>query len=67
MDVHALRYSNGKLQPSHLVYVAVDEKICFGMIGTMRFCRSKVCRTKSHKPKAKKFAMGCKDGWFITG
>ena len=37
------------------------------MIGTKRFCRSKVCRTKSHKPKAKKFAMGCKDGWFISG
>jgi hypothetical protein len=66
-DVHALRYLNGKLQPLHLVYIAADEKTGFRMIGTKRFCWSKVCRTKSHKPKAKKFAMGCKDGWFISG
>jgi hypothetical protein len=69
LDIHALQFSsNGKLQPTHLMYVGADDKICFGMIGTKRFCRSKGCTTKAHKPKANKFMMGrSKDGWFISG
>jgi hypothetical protein len=64
-NIHALQSSNGELQPTQLVYVGAEEKICFGMIGTRQFCRSKVCRTKAHK--SNKFSMECKAGWFLAG
>jgi hypothetical protein len=68
LDIHALWFSNGKLQPTHLIYVGADDKISFGMIGIKRFCRSEGCTTKAHKSKANKLAMGgSKDGWFISG
>jgi hypothetical protein len=52
----------------HLIYAGADDKICFGMIGTKRFCRSKGCTTKAHKLTASKFTMGgSKEGWFISG
>jgi hypothetical protein len=66
-DSHAPRDLQGKLQLTQLVYVGVDDKICFGLIGTKRFCRSKLCRIKAHKNKNNKFAMGTKGGWFMVG
>jgi hypothetical protein len=59
-----LRNTQGKLRPMQLVYVAADDGICFGMIGTKCFCRSKNCRTKAH---GKKFSMGTMGGWLIPG
>jgi hypothetical protein len=68
MDIHVIRDSNGKLRPTQLVYVGTEDKICFGMIGTKRFCLSKSCRMMVHKLKSnKKFLMGTKDGWFLVG
>jgi hypothetical protein len=62
-DIHALRNANGELRPTQMFYVGCEKKICFGMIGTRRFCRSETCKTKAHK--SNKFAMGCKGGWFL--
>jgi hypothetical protein len=67
MDIHAIWYLNGKLQPMQLVYVRAEDKICFGMIGTKRFCWSVSCRIKAHKLKFNKFLMRTKDGWFLAG
>jgi hypothetical protein len=64
MEGSALRNMQGKFHPTRLIYVAADEGICFGMIGTKRFCRSKNCKTKAH---GKKFLMGTKGRWFILG
>jgi hypothetical protein len=50
-----------------LVHIDANEKICFGMIGTKRFCRSERCRTKAHKGKSSKFVMSTQGGWFIPG
>ncbi len=66
MDSHALRDTHGKLRPTQLVYIGVDDKICFGLIGTKQFCRSKFCKVKAHKNKNNKFAMGTKGGWFLA-
>ncbi len=55
------------MQLTQLVYVGVNDKICFGLIGTKRFCRSESCRIKAHKKKNKKFAMSTKGGWFLAG
>ncbi len=65
-DSHALRDTHGKLRPTQLVYVGVDDEICFGLIGTKQFCRSKSCKVKAHKNKNNKFAMGTKGGWFLA-
>jgi hypothetical protein len=64
-NIHALCNANGELRPTQMFYVGCKEKICFGMIGTRQFCRSKTCKTKAHK--SNKFAMGCKGGWFLAG
>jgi hypothetical protein len=64
MEGSALRDTQGKLRPTQLVYVAADDGIYFGMIGTNHFCRSETCKTKAH---GKKFLMGTKGGWFIPG
>ena len=50
-----------------LIFIEADEKLCFGMIGSKRFCRSDRCKTKAHKSKSNKFTMGCQGGWFIPG
>jgi hypothetical protein len=55
------------LQLTQLVYAGVDNKICFGLIGTKRFCWSKSHRIKAHKNKNNKFVMGTKGGWFLVG
>ncbi len=47
-----------------LICIEADAKICFGMVGTKRFCRSTGCRVKSHA--SKKFNMGCNAGWFLA-
>ncbi len=67
VDSHAPRDSQGKLRLMQLVYVGVKDKICFGLIGTKRFCRSESCRIKPHKNKNNKFAMGTKGGWLLAG
>ncbi len=67
MDIHAIWDSNSKLQPTQLVYVVAENKICFGMIGTKHFCCSKSCKIKVHKLKSNKFSMGTKDGWSLAG
>ncbi len=66
-DSHAPWDLQDNLQLTQLVYVGVDDKICFELIGTMRFCRSESCRIKAHKNKNNKFAMGTKGGWFLAG
>jgi hypothetical protein len=66
-DSHAPWDLQGKLQLTQLVYVGVDNKICFGLIGTKRFCWSKSHRIKAHKNKNNKFVMGTKGGWFLVG
>jgi hypothetical protein len=45
-----------------MVLVEQSMDLCFGMIEGKRFCLSKGCCTKLH---AKKFQMGCEQGWFI--
>jgi hypothetical protein len=65
-DSHALRDTQGKLRPTQLVYVGVEDKICFGLIGTKQFCRSEACKVKAHKNKNNKFLMGTKGGWFLV-
>jgi hypothetical protein len=65
-DSHALRDTHGKLRPMQLVWSGVDDKICFGLIGTKQFCRSEFCKVKAHKNKNNKFAMGTKGGWFLV-
>jgi hypothetical protein len=64
MEGSALRNTQGKFHPTQLIYVTADKSICFGMIGTKRFCRSNNCKTKAN---GKKFLMGTKEGWFISG
>jgi hypothetical protein len=38
VDSHALRDTQGKLRPMQLLYVGVEDKFCFSLIGTKRFC-----------------------------
>jgi hypothetical protein len=64
-NIQALCSANGEFRPTQMIYVGSKEKLCFGMIGTRRFCRSEVCKTKAHK--SNKFAMDCKGRWFIAG
>ena len=63
-DRHALRTSRGKLGETELVYVGADERICFGLIGNRRFCRSKGCKVKAHT-KTRFSMMGARGGWFF--
>jgi hypothetical protein len=65
VDRHTLRDTHGKLGATLMVYVGAEEKLCFRMIGSKRFCRSEVCSIMSHKTS--KFSMGVKGGWFLAG
>ena len=47
-----------------MVYVGADERICFGLIGNKRFCRSKGCKVKAHT-KTRFSMMGARGGWFL--
>ena len=47
-----------------MLYVGADNNICFGLIGSKRFCRKLGCTIKSHKNN--KFAMGSTGGWFLA-
>jgi hypothetical protein len=63
-DRHVLRTSRGKLRETELVCVRADERICFGIIGNRRFCRSKGCKVKAHT-KTRFSMMGARGGWFL--
>ena len=63
-DRHVLRTSRGKLRETELVCVRADERICFGIIGNRRFCRSKACKVKAHS-KTRFAMMGARGGWFL--
>jgi len=59
-----LRTRRGKLRETELVCVRADERICFGLIGNRRFCRSKGCKVKAHN-KTRFSMMGARDSWFL--
>ena len=63
-DRHALRSNRGKLRETSLICVRADERICFGLIGNKRFCRSKNCKVKKHT-KSRFSMMGARAGWFL--
>jgi hypothetical protein len=65
--VNALRDRRGEYRKIYLIHIEASERICFGLIGTRRFCRSDRCRTKAHKGKSSKFVMEAQGGWFIPG
>ena len=65
--VNALHDRRGEYRKIYLIHIEASERICFGLIGTKRFCRSDRCRTKAHKGKSSKFVMGAQGGWFIPG
>jgi hypothetical protein len=64
-DRHVLRTSRGKLRETELVCVRSNERICFGIIGNRRFCRSKACKVKAHT-KTRFSMMGARGGWFFA-
>jgi hypothetical protein len=63
-DPNALRGGDSKLKATVLICIEADAKICFGVVGTRRFCWSLGCKVKSHA--SKKFKMGCNAGWFLA-
>jgi hypothetical protein len=62
-DSNVMRERDGKLKATNMVCIRVREEICFGFVGTKRFCRAARCCIRAHQ---KKFDMKCEKGWFMA-
>ncbi len=61
---NAFKGQDGKLKSTMMMCIeAGDPSVCFGMVGTKRFCRGAGCRIKMHLKT--KFNMGCTKRWFL--
>jgi hypothetical protein len=62
-DSNVMRERDGMLKATNMVCIGVGEEICFGFVGTKRFCCAARCHIRAHQ---KKFDMKCEKGWFMA-